>query len=1264
LDIAKALLSARGVQEIIELVLETARKLIGAEVALLAQIEPDTGLIRITHALGTDAEFVQTQTLQPGEGVTGRAVSEGKPIWTRDVLADPQITLRDCRREEVRKRGIRAVLAAPLTLQGLIKGALIVQSRTIRPFQEDEVETLVGLASLAAVAIEKARLDAATERTAQRLSTLNDLTRTLSSALDPQAVAREILSAVQSLIPGTVGRVWIQPEADAPWQLVASAGLRDPGGGACPRLENGEGLVPMAVAARHPVTSRDVTQDPRFVNKDWATEEGLVSCAILPLFYGDRLSGTLCVFTRRPHDFSDEEISLLRSFSAHAAIAIENARLYETADRKAREARSLYEVAHRLTTSLDPSEVLHLISVKATELLGTPHAQVVLWDEATGTLRFGAAYGTEADKVRKQRFRLGEGVNGTIAQSRAPLIVNDYQAFPGRVKEFTELVAVIGVPLLYRDQLLGVLTSHSKQSGVAFTQDQLDLLTSFANQAAIAIQNARAFAAAEQRAAELFTLQEVGQAITGRLELPAVLEAVVAGAMRLLGAQHTQIILWDEATGGLRFGAATGTEAERARNDVYPLGRGAIGTVALTREPLILEDYQASPIAVPMYPDVASTITAPVLFGDRLLGILHAHTTRAGNRFTPEDLRRLGMLATQAAIAIENARLFQQEQERRRQVEAVRGIADEITRELDLTALLDLIIRRAADLVGATLGRIFLWDEAEQVLVPRAWLGLDEWIRGLRLRLGEGIAGTVALRREGMIVNDYRTWPHANPTTLVRTGITAVLAEPLMYRDRLLGVIVLNHENGERTFSPQDRDLLALFASAAAIAIQNARLFAEVKDSYRRLQEAQDALLRAETLRALGQMAAGVAHDFNNTLAVILGQAELLRLHTRDPEIQRRLEILSTAARGGASTIRRLQEFTRRHPTAAYCPVDLRQLVCEVVELTRPRWRDEPERRGFPVTLHLDLAEVAPIRGVAGELRDALTNLVFNALDAMPHGGTLTLRAFQQAASGRQEAAGETQQAAGSGQPAAGYPLGGGQKTVPSEDFPLSSASCHLPACFSSLPAVVVEVSDTGVGMNQEVQARIFDPFFTTKGAKGSGLGLSMVYGIMERHGGEIQVESAPGRGTTVRLGFPVDGGGIIAPAAPAAVRVIPRRILLVEDEDEVRTTLVALLQSGNHQVVAVASGSEALARFEQDRFDLVITDLGMPELSGWQVASAVKARAPRVPVVLLTGWGEQSAPEAPQRTGSVDKILAKPCALDELLQAIVAVTDPKGATT
>jgi CheY-like chemotaxis protein len=358
-------------------------------------------------------------------------------------------------------------------------------------------------------------------------------------------------------------------------------------------------------------------------------------------------------------------------------------------------------------------------------------------------------------------------------------------------------------------------------------------------------------------------------------------------------------------------------------------------------------------------------------------------------------------------------------------------------------------------------------------------------------------------------------------------------------------------------------------------------------------------------------MAAGIAHDLNNMLAAVLGQAELLRLQVADPVVQRGLATLETAAEDGARVVRRLQEFARQRTEAPLGVVDLAAAVRDALEITRPRWKDEPQRRGRIVEVRADLEGLPPILGRAAEVREVLTNLIFNAVDAMPDGGTLTF-----------------------------------------------AGRCLPPP----QAAVELVVSDTGVGMTDEIRRRVFDPFFTTKGVQGTGLGLSVVYGIMERHGGSIVAAGTPGLGSSFTLHFRT-AAGEPAPPADATPRLSAKRVLLIDDDSMVRETAGRLLESAGHDVLTAESGSEGLRRLAEGPMDIVLTDLGMPEMTGWEVARAVRARDPRIPILLLTGWGDQFQDVAERSL--VDGVLGKPFRLDDLQRAIAAaVAAREGAAT
>ncbi len=338
-------------------------------------------------------------------------------------------------------------------------------------------------------------------RGARQLEAVRAVTMEITRELDLTTLLDLIIRRAAELVRAALGTIFLWDEES---QLLVPQAWRGFGEWRRQmRLALGEGVAGTVAQRREGMIVNDYRTSP--CAHALTLERTAITAALAePLLYRDRLVGVITLSNEGiQQPFAEQDRELLALFAAQAAIAIENARLFAATDRAAQEAKSLYEVAHSLTTSLDPLEVLHLIAAETTELLGTPHAQVVLWDEATQTLRLGAAHGSEAEQVQGQQFRVGEGVNGIVAQTRSPLIVNEYQAFPHRVKERREIVADIGVPLLYRGQFLGVLNSHATRPGFAFTQTHLALLTSFADHAAMALENARLYEALRQEAHEL-----------------------------------------------------------------------------------------------------------------------------------------------------------------------------------------------------------------------------------------------------------------------------------------------------------------------------------------------------------------------------------------------------------------------------------------------------------------------------------------------------------------------------------------------------------------------------------------------------------------------------------------------------------------------------------------------------------------------------------------------------------------------------------------
>jgi signal transduction histidine kinase len=378
----------------------------------------------------------------------------------------------------------------------------------------------------------------------------------------------------------------------------------------------------------------------------------------------------------------------------------------------------------------------------------------------------------------------------------------------------------------------------------------------------------------------------------------------------------------------------------------------------------------------------------------------------------------------------------------------------------------------------------------------------------------------------------------------------------------------------------------------------------ELEKTLNELKATQQQVIQQERLSAIGQMASGIAHDFNNTLTPILGFADLLlqsdKLLENKVEARRCLEMLRTSAKDAASVVSRLREFYRPAETDEEFPVvDLAKIVQQAVSLTEPKWRNQTQAKGLTIEVTVEVKATPFVAGEESALREVLTNLIFNAVDAMPEGGRISLTT-----------------------------------SVDGDD-------------------AIVRVRDTGTGMTESVRQRCLEPFFSTKGERGTGLGLSMVYGIVERHRGKLAIESAAGQGTTFIIRLPQAEISEVPAAAPAGPRSKSSlNVLVVDDEPRILEVVSAYLRFDGHSVSTATSGREALEKFRRNQFDLVVLDRVMPEMSGDQTARFIKQLNQEIPVIMLTGFGALIEVTGSQ-PAAVDVVVSKPVTLDTLRQTI-----------
>lgn len=539
-----------------------------------------------------------------------------------------------------------------------------------------------------------------------------------------------------------------------------------------------------------------------------------------------------------------------------------------------------------------------------------------------------------------------------------------------------------------------------------------------------------------------------------------------------------------------------------------------------------------------------------------------------GEQFTDEDEAVLVQLAQMTSAAAENARLFQEVLERERRFrELVEGL-EAIVWEADLTTQrFTFVSQQAETILGYPLAS---WTSADDVL-ERCFAPDDlQRVRAYLVNVAEG-RHSIPCEVRARAANGTIVWlriegsAHGDATGTAR---------------HLRGLIT--NVTGER--------------------------------------DQAERAARGEKLRALGQMSSGVAHDLNQSLALIAGYGELLQRMVDESPVQTErlremLDVVVRAASDGGETVRRMLTFVRSPRDEPALPVDLTSIVQEVVRLTAPRWRDATQAEGRPIELIVELEGDVVIQGSAGPLREALTNLVLNAVDALPQGGSINL-----GVSARDNRA-------------------------------------------------LLSVTDNGLGMSDEVQARIFEPFFTTKGDRGTGLGLPTVFGIVEAHGGELSVCSEPGRGTRFELSFPLASHAEEAsvtgtpldspepqPASPEPDQPVARRILVVDDEPQLVRMLATMLRREGFDALVAGSGEEALAVLAVESVDLLITDVGMgPSMNGWDLAERAHVDHPCLPVILATGWGATIDPESARDRG-ICAILSKPYRRADLMNVLTRV--------
>jgi PAS domain S-box-containing protein len=935
--------------------------------------------------------------------------------------------------------------------------------------------------------------------------------------------------------------------------------------------------------------------------------------------------------------------------------------------------------------SLDPVEVFRTAVRELGSYLSVDRCSIYMKDEEAGRVRMAAEYHVPGVRPADKDFPLAKIRDLVDGIDRQGVLAFDDAASDERLREVyngflrgSGVRSIMYVGIKAGDEMPAAFALSTTTALRHWRKEDIALARAVSDQTGIAIRQAELFQKAAATSARESLINRLSLAIRASLSLSEVLSTATRELGRALNASRVHLYLYDPSNPRTHaeheYVAANSSSIKHLEMSFDgPIGQRILRSPG----PIVISDalnYEDGPAefsaqirAHAVQVRLRSQIIYPLIVNGRFRSALFIHQTDRMRRWTEDEVALVEAVAAQLATGIAQAELFEMTGRAKKEWETTfnamsDGIfifdnAGQLIRVNRAGAAMEdtwphlMLGRRCCDILRTSEGNNCIVErtiaEGRSVtieIVPerfnRPLLVTAEPI----IEKGSQTIGAVCTARDLSELRKAEAKAREHQSLLMnilesaRESIYAVdtdgrfqwcnsatVAATGYKSEELIGQSFLDitfeadreiaRENFKRTlegkpqtyearfFSYDGQLRYALFDTAPLIVDgYTTGVLGIARDITDQKLERQRAA-QADKLRALGQLASGVAHDFNNALTAILGRAQLMRRQVEDRALVHNLDVIQTAAEDAAATVRRIQTFARQSPAKEFEMLDASRLLRDAIEITRTRWENEARLRGLRYDVELQADCPHYVLGNASELREVFVNLIVNAVDAMPQGGHLNI------------------------------------------------------SCEQVGSRLVLRFKDTGMGMPEEVRERIFEPFYTTKGAQGTGLGLAVSYGIIERHEGHFNVESEVGEGTTFEIDLPAADHASRTETKPAPVYEAPSmKMLVIDDEEFVRETLADMLTMLGHEVVVASGGREGIRELEADEFDLVFTDLSMPEMDGWEVAREIRRRWPETNVLLVTGHGA-ATPIAPADKHLVNGIIGKPFDFDQVAEMIAEAT-------